>query len=85
MDVDVDIDLGREGRANKISRRQVGYFDFLDMVALHFFSFCLSLGSVSIGLGSLNLESASFHPSRDRYLTTLPVSLCPAILVSCIC
>ena len=39
-DVDVDIDLGREGRANKISRRQVGYFDFLDMVTLHFF-FCL--------------------------------------------
>ncbi|XWS45504.1 hypothetical protein CRYUN_Cryun15aG0141700 [Craigia yunnanensis] len=37
MDVDVDIDLGREGRANKISRRQVGYFDFLDMVTSHFF------------------------------------------------
>ena len=41
-DVDVDIDLGREGRANKISRRQVGYFDFLDMVTLLlFFFFCL--------------------------------------------
>ena len=41
-DVDVDIDLGREGRANKISRRQVGYFDFLDMVnSLFFFFFFL--------------------------------------------
>ena len=37
IDVDVDIDLGREGRANTISRRQVRYFDFLDTVTLHFF------------------------------------------------
>ncbi|XVE87382.1 hypothetical protein DITRI_Ditri18aG0112800 [Diplodiscus trichospermus] len=44
MDVDVDIDLGREGSANKISRRQVGFFDFLFTFSLLFhFSVCLSL------------------------------------------
>ncbi|XWS42121.1 hypothetical protein CRYUN_Cryun17cG0141600 [Craigia yunnanensis] len=53
MDVDVDIDLGREGRANKISRRQVGYFDFLDMVTLHFFCLFVFMDSINRRVGEL--------------------------------
>lgn len=73
MDVDVDIDLGREGRANKISRRQVWYFDFLDMVTCIFFVTCGQC--IEEDGGDLNLESAYPCPIWGRYLTTLPKAL----------